>query len=287
MKLDTYFMEEAMIFGDSRKDSVDAREEKKENRFIKELKELVRALFWALLIAGTVRSFIFEPFTIPSGSMIPTLLVGDYIYVDKYAYGYSRWSFPFGFPPFEGRVAFSQPKQGDIIVFKAPRENDDKYYIKRLIGLPGDRIQMKEGHLYVNDKKLSLRDVGDYAYIDEDTGKNLKTRRYVETLPNGVEHFILKGLPFGESRYDNTVEFIVPAEKYFMMGDNRDFSADSRSRFSMGDIPEDKLIGKALFIFYSTSAKWYQVFRWFSGLRYQRIFKGLYNLSWQKSTTSA
>lgn len=255
-------------------------------KIIKEGKELFFALVWALLVAGIVRTFVFEPFTIPSGSMIPTLLVGDYIYVDKNSYGYSRWSFPWGLPPFSGRLFFSEPKKGDIIVFKAPKESDNKFYIKRLVGNPGDTIQMKEGQLYINGKKLPLTNIGPYTYIDETTGKEFHMQKFLEILPNGVEHHIIKGIAFGQGHYDNTIEYYLPEKHYFMMGDNRDFSADSRSRFTMGDIPEDRLVGKALFIFFSTTAKWYQVFRWISGIRYERIFKGLYNLSWQTKKIS-
>jgi len=252
----------------------------------KEGKELISALFWALLVAGIIRTFVFEPFTIPSGSMVPTLLVGDYIYVDKYAYGYSRWSFPWGYPAFSGRLFFSEPQKGDIIVFKAPKKGDDKFYIKRLVGNPGDTVQMIGGQLHINEKKLPLTAAGSYTYIDENTGRTFEMQKFLETLPNGVKHYLIKFNAFGHGHYDNTIAYHLPDKHYFMMGDNRDFSGDSRSRFTMGDIPEDKLIGKALFVFFSTTAKWYQIFKWIEGIRYERIFKGLYNLSWQTKKIS-
>ncbi len=256
------------------------------NRIKEECKELSAALIWALLIAGIIRTFIFEPFTIPSGSMIPTLLVGDYIYVNKNSYGYSRWSFPWGYPSFSGRFAFSSPEKGDVIVFKGPKAGDDKFYVKRLVGNPGDTIQMINGRLHINNEKLPIKNIGPYTYIDEETKRKFITQRFLETLPNGVNHYIIKGFAFGKATFDNTIAFHLPEKHYFMMGDNRDFSGDSRSRFSMGDIPEEKLVGKALFIFYSTTAKWKEIFKYASGLRGERIFKGLYDISWQTKKRS-
>ena len=168
--------------------------------------ETARTVVYAVLVAIVIRTFLFEPFNIPSGSMIPTLLVGDYLFVSKFSLGYSRHSFPFSFMPISGRVMERPPKRGDVVVFKFPRDNKTDY-IKRVIGLPGDTIQMKDGRLFINDTLVPREPVDDYVYRDT-SGSYLRSLQYKETLPGGKVHFILED---GDNRrYDNTPEFKVP-----------------------------------------------------------------------------
>ncbi len=203
----------------------------------------LKAIFWAGLIALTLRSCTVEPFRIPSGSMVPTLIVGDYLFSNKTAYGFSRYSFPFGIP-FTGksnRIFYKEPKRGEIALFKLPT-NTRIEYIKRIIGLPGDKIQMKDGRLYINDTLVERTWVGQY----EDGG--LMFNRYIEKLPGGVEHSIIE--LSDDMPQDNTPAFFVPKDHFFMLGDNRDNSKDSR--FSdVGFVPKLNLFARASFIFYS------------------------------------
>ncbi|MCB1391382.1 MAG: signal peptidase I, partial [Rhodobacteraceae bacterium] len=195
--------------------------------------ETVKTVFWALLIAGVFRTLLFQPFWIPSGSMKETLLIGDFLFVNKWAYGYSRYSCPFALCPITGRIFASEPERGDIVVFRHPVSGDD--LIKRLIGLPGDRIQVRQGVLYINDEAVALQDAGDFVETYErqgsagqyprcenapvgQGGQCLKGRQ-VETLPNGVRHYILNIEDNGFA--DNTPVFTVPEGQYFFMGDNR------------------------------------------------------------------
>src|SRR6201997_599968 len=165
--------------------------------------ETVRVVFHALIIALVIRTFLFQPFNIPSGSMIPTLLVGDYLFVSKYSYGYSRYSLPFGWPPFSGRIFGRLPNRGDVAVFKYPRDNSTDY-IKRIIGLPGDRIQVRQGQLYINGQLAPRQAEGDYVADENDI--RMALRLYRETLPNGVKHDILKATDDGEM--NNTQEYL-------------------------------------------------------------------------------
>jgi len=233
--------------------------------------EVVKTIVYALLIAGVIRSFLFQPFNIPSGSMEDTLLIGDYLFVSKSAYGYSRYSFPFGIIPFNGRFFSSEPKRGDIVVFKWPRDNSTDY-IKRLIGLPGDRIQMKEGTLYLNDKPIPKVRVDDY--IEDLGGEPHPVPKYRETLPNGVSHNVLDRET--EGNLDNTEVFVVPEGKYFMMGDNRDNSDDSRA--GVGFVPFENFVGKAEIIFFSTngSAHIWEFWKWPFAIRYERMGRFTY-----------
>ena len=229
--------------------------------------EVVKTIVYALLIAGVIRSFLFQPFNIPSGSMEGTLLIGDYLFVSKSTYGFSRYSFPFGLIPFSGRFAvMSEPQRGDIVVFKFPPDNSTDY-IKRLIGLPGDRIQMKDGVLYINDMAVPKVKVEDY--IDTSTGEPRNVPRYRETLPNGVSYDVLDR--DAEGNLDNTQVFVVPEGHYFMMGDNRDNSADSR--VDVGYVPFENFVGKAQIIFFSTdgSARIWEVWKWPWAIRYDRL----------------
>jgi signal peptidase I len=197
-------------------------------------------------------------------------MVGDYLFVNKFTYGYSNHSIPFAPPLMKGRtVALSEPETGDVIVFYNPKD-DDKDYIKRLVGKPGDRIQVVKGILHINGTPVKLERIEDYHMITE-TGRFTVIPQYIETLPNGVQHRILKMKPFGEGSLDNTPEFVVPEGHYFGMGDNRDNSIDSRVDVQVGMIPAKHLLGRAEILFFSTSAKWYEPWTWPFDLRYSRL----------------
>ncbi len=227
--------------------------------------ETVRTVIYAVLIAMVVRTFAYEPFNIPSKSMVPTLLVGDYLFVSKLSYGYSRFSLPFGLPLFDGRIFAAEPERGDVIVFKLP--SDDKTdYIKRLVGLPGDTVQVVAGVLHINGEPVERRRIEDY--VDPDSGRSYL--QYLETLPNGTSHRILEESDHGA--LDNTPPYRVPDGHYFMMGDNRDNSLDSRA--SVGFVPAENLIGRADILFFSTdgSARLWEVWKWPTATRFSRIF---------------
>jgi len=232
--------------------------------------ENIRTILIAILLAVTFRSCAYEPFHIPSGSMKSNLLVGDYLFVSKFTYGYSRYSFPFGFPIFEGRIFEDKPQRGDIVVFRLPR-NPRIDYIKRIIGLPGDTVQVKEGIVYVNGKALPREPLD--TYTDDENPFDVKSiPRLHETLPEGKIITILKER--FNSGVDNTIVYKVPEGKYFMMGDNRDNSRDSRFLSEVGYVPEENIVGRAEFIFFSTdgSAAWLNPFSWFTAMRYDRLF---------------
>ena len=241
--------------------------------------ETVKTIFYALLIAVVIRTFLFQPFNIPSASMENTLLVGDYLFVEKFAYGYSRNSFPFrGWPLgdfFHGRLFGRDPERGDVIVFKMPNPNSPDYnqdFIKRIIGLPGDRVQMINGQVYLNGKAIPKQRVADYVGPDE-FGMVRNVQRYKETLPSGRSYYVLDLGP--NSGEDNTPVFTVPAGHYFMMGDNRDNSDDSR--MEVGYVPAENLVGKAEFRFFSIdeTAVWYEPWTWPGAIRYSRMFTGI------------
>ena len=229
--------------------------------------ETVKTIVYALLIALVIRTFLFQPFNIPSGSMENTLLIGDYLFVEKYAYGYSRYSFPFGLMPFGGRIFGSPPERGDVVVFKLPSDTSTDY-IKRVIGLPGDRIQMINDRLYINDKTVPKTRIADY--VEDIDGFQHHVPRYRETLPDGKAHDVLDRDPNGPA--DNTDVYIVPPGHYFMMGDNRDNSDDSRA--GVGYVPAENLVGKAEFIFFSTNgtARFWEFWKWPWTIRYDRLF---------------
>ena len=239
--------------------------------------ESARTIIYAVLIAFLVRTFAYEPFNIPSKSMLPTLLVGDYLFVSKYSFGYSRYSFPGGLPLVPGpeRVFFTEPERGDVAVFKLPSDNKTDY-IKRIVGLPGDEIQMREGRLYINGQIVPREAAGDYLDTTE-SGMPIRYRRYVETLPNDRKHIILE--LSDDAPLDRTDVFKVPAGHYFAMGDNRDNSADSRvmpreSRMAVGYIPAENLVGRAEFLFFSidSSASFWEVWKWPTAIRWGRLF---------------
>ncbi len=231
--------------------------------------EIGKTIVYALLIAAAIRTFVFQPFDIPSGSMENTLRVGDYLFVSKLAYGYSRYSFPFSAGPFSGRIFASQPERGDIVVFKLPADNSTDY-IKRLIGLPGDRIQVTDGQLYINGQPVKREKVSEG--VEELDGFDRDVAHYRETLPNGKSYETLAFAP--NNPLNNTGVFVVPEGHYFMMGDNRDNSSDSRAAGSgVGYVPFENLVGKAEIIFFSTdgSARFWEIWQWPFAIRYSRL----------------
>ncbi|AZO09044.1 MULTISPECIES: signal peptidase I [unclassified Mesorhizobium] len=232
------------------------------------LGETFSVIIQALLLALVIRTLLFQPFSIPSGSMRPTLLEGDYLFVTKWAYGYSRYSLPFGPDLFSGRIWGSEPKRGDVVVFKFPPDPSVDY-IKRVVGLPGDKIQVKDGQLFINGAAVPREKVGqiDNPDITEAQGP---VDVYRETLPNGVSYDTLDLTQ--NSIGDNTREFDVPAGHYFMMGDNRDNSSDSR--FTVGFVPAENLVGRANVIFFSIAggASPLEVWKWPSLIRAGRLF---------------
>jgi signal peptidase I len=193
-----------------------------------------------------VRTFFFQTFAIPSGSMVPTVLSGDYIFVSKSAYGYTHYSLPFSPPLFSGRILAAEPQRGDVVVFRHPKD-DSTDYMKRIVGLPGDRIQMIRSVLHINGVPTRRERISDY--VDSEGGRAVKVRRWRETLPNGVSYDTLDVVENGY--YDDTPVYAVPAGHYFMMGDNRDNSTDSRVLRSMGYVPFENLIGRVSVIFWS------------------------------------
>jgi signal peptidase I len=268
---------------------------KQEDGFV----EILKALLWAGTIAILLRSLLFSPFNIPTGSMISNLLVGDYLIVNKFAYGYSRYSFPFGPPLFNGRIWESPAKRGDVAVFKLPSDNRTDY-IKRIVGLPGDQIRVENGVLFVNDeavKKVRIADKvfnetpnsdcsRDYKYlpyraVGSDGVAVCRLPQYREIFPakaGGYSYISTDLLPTGD--LDNTTTFIVPAGHYFAMGDNRDDSLDSRvspNDGGVGFVPAENLVGRAEFRFFSTdgTARWYNPISWFSAARWNRFFTGI------------
>ena len=231
----------------------------------------LKTLFFALLIALIIRSLFIQPFYIPSSSMESSLLVGDRLFVTKYSYGYSRHSFPFSPPLFDGRVLFSEPKRGDVIVFKTPADNRTDY-IKRLIGLPGDKIILVDGNIYINSKQV-LRTIikkKDKLYCGP---FEIFVDAFEEKLPNGKAYV---------SSYRNDInlrkisEFIVPKDHYFFLGDNRDCSKDSRFLSEVGYVHKNNLVGKAQFLFFSSDPRIGSIFnftKWDRSLRIKRFFK--------------
>ena len=244
------------------------------DRNIKKTKNSLRELIKTLLYAGTIaiffRSFLFEPFNIPSGSMIPSLLVGDYLFVSKYTYGYSKYSFPFGFLPIKDRFFYDEPKRADIIVFRKPGEEHIDY-IKRLVGLPGDTVQVLNGRLYINDK-IVRRKKTNLGKIIKSDGSTVQLNEYNEYIEQKNFYKIIEASD--NDFFDNTIKFTVPKNHFFFMGDNRDNSKDSRTS-EVGFVPKINLVGKARFIFFSHngSAKFYEFWKWHNLIRFTRIGK--------------
>ncbi len=228
-------------------------------------------ILFCLILPLAVRSLVAAPFHIPSDSMKSTLLVGDFLFVDKSAYGYSRYSFPLGIPFFEGRINFTEPTRGDVIVFR-PAPTPEIDFIKRLVGLPGDRIQVKKGELYINGTKVKREQIEDFVDI-RPNGDHVRMKRYIETLPNGVSYETLDANPHG--RLDNTLVYEVPEGHYFMMGDNRDNSSDSRVPSIVGFVPAENLVGKAERIFVSTEGSILAFWTWFDTIRTERFWNDI------------
>ena len=268
-------------------DAKPAKPAKKEENFFVFLAKLV-------LIVVVFRSFIFAPFNIPSESMLPRLENGDYLLAAKWPYGFSSYSLPFSLPLIPGRVMASQPQRGDVAIFKAPPTNSDDY-IKRVIGLPGDQIQMKDGQLHINGKAVPKVRVADfqiavspntrcyvplfdrsvsYEVIRPDGTRACHYPRFKETLPGGKSYFVLD---LERTAQDNTPVFVVPEDSLFLMGDNRDNSLDSRfpayPKQGIGIVPQANLVGKATIVMFSTdgSAEWLKPWTWFTAARWDRI----------------
>ena len=255
----------------------------------------LRLIVTLAILAIVLRSLVIAPFNIPSRSMTPTMLVGDYLFVAKWPYGYSRYSFPLSPNLFDGRIGAGRPDRGDVVVFRSPAEPDSSY-VKRVIGLPGDRVQMIAGDLLLNGEAVAREEIAEFSEPVEDAsacvgsaGSNSRlesaddgslvcfTPRYRETLPGGRSYSILDA---GDSTADTTEEFTVPDGHYFLMGDDRDRSADSRFTAEpgggIGFVPEQYIVGEALVIFWSTdgSARWINPISWFTAARWDRIGTG-------------
>ena len=233
-----------------------------------------KTIFYALIIAILIRSIIIQPFYIPSSSMEPNLLVGDRLFVSKYSFGYSKHSFPFSPPIFKGRILSKQPKRGDVVVFKTPVDNRTDY-IKRLIGLPGDKVQFIDGSLYLNNNEILKTRISstDIVYCGNDT---IPIYTFEEKLPNGIKYNAVYRKDYS---FQNSNEFIIPSKHYFFLGDNRDCSKDSRFLSSVGYVHENNLVGKAQFIFFSSDYRIGSIFKfwkWDEILRINRFFKKIY-----------
>ena len=231
--------------------------------------ETGRVIFHALIIGVVIRTLLVQPFNIPSGSMKATLLVGDYLFVSKYSYGYTHYSIPFSPPLFSGRIFGSAPERGDVVVFRLPKDTSTDY-IKRVIGLPGDKIQVIDGVVNINGQPIKREKAEDFVEVEEGV-RGSPVRRWKETLPNGVSYYTLDLVDAGPA--DNTQVYTVPPGEYFMMGDNRDNSTDSR--FSqVGTVPFENLIGRAQLIFFSVyeGERAWEFWRWPFSVRWSRLF---------------
>jgi len=239
-----------------------------ENGAENEWMELVKTAFWAVLLALCIRSTIAEPFNIPSGSMKPGLLVGDYLFVSKYAYGYSRYSFPMGIAPIPERIWGTEPSRGDVAVFKLPTDNKTDY-IKRVVGMPGDTIQVRNGRLIINGELIDREFVANHTISDR-IGTTANMREYKQTLGDVTFSIYEQG---DNGPLDNTKIFTVPDGHYFMMGDNRDNSQDSRVDRLVGTVPYENFVGRAEFLFFSTNgyARLWEPWKWPWTVRYDRL----------------
>jgi signal peptidase I len=232
--------------------------------------ENLKTLVFAFVVAIIIRTFLFQPFYIPSSSMEETLLVGDRLFVTKFSYGYSKHSFPFSLGFFENRILYSVPKRGDVIVFKTPEDNDTDY-IKRLIGLPGDKIQMKEGVLYINNQPVKRQLIKKGLVLCG--GQKVQSIFYKETLENNKSYVAAYAEQHSSK---NTDVYIIPSDKYFFMGDNRDCSLDSRYLNHVGYVDKINLVGKAQLLFFSnneTIGNFFTFWRWPQSIRFNRILR--------------
>lgn len=246
---------------------------KKKMTAAEEAWDFAKTIVYAVAIALVLRIVIFQPFNIPSGSMKPNLLIGDFLFVSKPAYGYSRASlvYPLTRLPIEGRIFGSEPKRGDVVVFKN-RKDANKDYIKRLIGLPGDEIRMVEGRLHINGEPVAKTFVENRTVVCD--GREALIPAYRETLPNGVS-YIVEECHGDQGALDNRGPYQVPAGHFFMMGDNRDQSQDSRVLEAVGYVPLDDIVGKAELLFFSVNgerAHFWEIWKWPFAIRYDRIF---------------
>ena len=231
----------------------------------------LKTLFYALIIAIIIRSLLLQPFYIPSSSMEPNLLVGDRLFVTKYSYGYSKHSFPFSPNIFNGRIFFSEPKRGDVVVFKTPADNRTDY-IKRLIGLPGDIIQFINGDLYINNNQVlkTIINSNEPVFCGNSI---LEVNHFIEKLTNGKTYESVYRIEYS---FKNSDKFVVPENHYFYLGDNRDCSKDSRFLSEVGYVHKDNLVGKAQFLFFSSDYRTGSIFKfwkWPSIIRFDRFFK--------------
>jgi signal peptidase I len=241
-------------------------EESKKKKKPEGLVENIIVLIQAIGIALIIRTLLIQPFVIPSGSMKSTLLIGDYLMATKWSYGYSRYSIPFAPPLFNGRILGSDPKQGDVAIFRPPNDMENDY-IKRVVGVPGDKIAVKQGRLIINGVETKLVQIG--IFIDGEGPYGVKIPQYKQTLPNGVTHDLLKNFE-RPSSLDNMAEITVPPAHFFMMGDNRDNSSDSRV---FGPVPLENFVAKAQFLFFSVGegeAAW-TFWRWPWSVRPERL----------------
>ena len=237
----------------------------------KKIIENIKTIIYALIIALIIRSFLFQPFYIPSSSMEPNLLIGDRLFVSKYSYGYSRHSLPFSPNLTNKRLLSKNPERGDVVVFKTPADNRTDY-IKRLIGLPGDTLQIIEGELYLNNQKIPRNKIE--TTININCGNEiLETNVFEEILPNGKKYIAVYRK---EGTMKNTDKFIVPNRHYFFMGDNRDCSKDSRYLGSVGYVAFNNFVGKARLIFFSNDKQkgnFFKFWKWHKSIRIDRFFR--------------
>lgn len=233
--------------------------------------DTIKTVFFAVVIALGIRTFVFEPFKIPSASMYPTLYIGDYLFVSKYTYGYSKHSLPMSMPIFDGKIWADEPKRGDVVVFKLPK-NTSIDFIKRVIGLPGDRLSLANGRVYLNGEVVEREQQRDFIFRDN-KGNPERYMRYIEKLPYEgkiVKHDIIE--LSDDADLDNYDEIIIPEGYFFAMGDNRDNSDDSRK--SVGLVPMENIVGKARILFFSHNDEgaWYKPWTWPKIIRWDRLF---------------